>query len=374
MPGSELERIVRYVDLPAQFAAEKHLLTECFERVMTSGALIGGHFVDDFEVAVSTYCGTSECVAVASGTDALELSMRAMGIGTGDEVITPPNSFVASTAAIVAVGAVPVFADVGEDQNIDPNAISAAITPRTTAIMPVHLTGRMADMTAIRAIADKHGLAIVEDAAQAFGSEVDGLRSGAAGAVGCFSAHPLKNLNAAGDAGFITLNDASLADRIRRLRNHGMTDRNTVGEFSTVSRMDALQAEILRVRLSLLDRTIARRRENAELYRKLLTDTPLFIPPCRTGEFNTFHTFVVQLDRRNELQTYLADNGVETAIHYPIPIHLQPAASCLGYKEGDFPTTERQAETILTFPIHQYLERRDIEYICALIGVFCERG
>jgi dTDP-4-amino-4,6-dideoxygalactose transaminase len=304
-------------------------------------------------------------VTLNSGTDALILAMRALNIGPGDEVITPPNSFVASTAAIVAVGASPVFADVLPDQNIDPAAVEAAVTPRTKAIMPVHLTGRMADMNPLMAIADKHALAVIEDSAQAVGSTYDGRMSGTIGTFGCFSAHPLKNLNAAGDAGFLVTADAELAARIRRLRNHGLINRSDVQEWGIVSRLDTLQADVLRIRLRNLPSVIERRRRNAAQYRAELAGLPLFIPPCRNIEFNTFHTFVVQTDRRNDFQKYLADKGIETAIHYPVPIHLQPAAAHLGLGRGAFPVTERQADQILTLPINQFLSAADISYICA---------
>jgi dTDP-4-amino-4,6-dideoxygalactose transaminase len=296
--------------------------------------------------------------------------MRVLGIGPGDEVITPPNSFVASTASIVAVGATPVFADVLPDQNIDPVAVEAAVTPRTKAIMPVHLTGRMADMNPLMAIAEKHRLAVIEDSAQAIGSTYDGRMSGTIGTIGCFSGHPLKNLNAAGDAGFIATADAGLAEHIRRLRNHGLINRSDVTEWGMVSRLDTIQAEVLRIRLRHLPSVIERRRRNAAQYRDELEGVPLFIPPCRNIEFNSFHTFVVQTERRDELQKFLAGRGIETTIHYPVPIHLQPAAAHLGQGKGAFPVTERQAGQILTFPINQFLSSADISYVCAMVREF----
>jgi dTDP-4-amino-4,6-dideoxygalactose transaminase len=285
-------------------------------------------------------------------------------------VITPPNSFVASTAAIVAVGATPIFADVLPDQNIDPAAVEAAVTLRTKAIMPVHLTGRMADMDALMAIARKHSLAVIEDSAQAVGSTYDGGMSGTIGTFGCFSAHPLKNLNAAGDAGFVVTADAELAARIRRLRNHGLVNRSDVQEWGMVSRLDTLQAEVLRIRLRHLPSVIERRRRNVAQYRAGLAGLPIFVPPCRDIEFNTFHTFVVQTDRRDQLQKFLAGKGIETTIHYPVPIHLQPAAAHLGHHRGAFPVTERQAERILTFPVNQFLQASDIGYVCASVREF----
>jgi dTDP-4-amino-4,6-dideoxygalactose transaminase len=294
----------------------------------------------------------------------------APAIGPGDEVITPPNSFVASTSAIVQVGARPVFADVRADQNIDPDAVEAAITSRTRAIMPVHLTGRIADMAALSEIGGRHGIAIIEDAAQAMGSKHDGLAAGSLGDIGCFSAHPVKNLNAAGDAGFLTLNDDKLAERLKRLRHHGMSDRDTVVEWGMVSRMDNLQAAILCMRLPKLDAVVAKRRRNAALYRKHLNSGHVFHPPCRTEEFNSFHTFVIQCEARDELQSHLSARGIATAIHYPIPIHLQPAARSLGYREGDLPVAERQARTILSLPVHQYLAIDDVVRVAEAVNDF----
>jgi dTDP-4-amino-4,6-dideoxygalactose transaminase len=288
-------------------------------------------------------------------------------------VITPPNSFVASTAAICHLGATPVFVDVLPDQNIDPNKIEAAITPRTKAIMPVHLTGRVAEMSPILEIAACHGLKVIEDAAQAIGSKYHGKMAGSLGDVGCFSLHPLKNLNAAGDGGFLTTNDAATAAMIRQRRSHGMIDRNTVACWGGVSRLDTLQAALVRYRLGRLADIIEKRRRNANLYRRLLPPI-VYHPPCQPYEFNTFHTFVVQVPERDALQAYLTSAGIGSAIHYPVPIHLQPAAAQLGYKIGDFPVTETQAKHILSLPIHQYLHDDDIYHICDVIGQFFDQA
>jgi dTDP-4-amino-4,6-dideoxygalactose transaminase len=363
---------VAYVNLPAQFAAERDELMPIIEAVMASGQFIGGTEVDLFEAEVAAYCEADHAVALNSGTDALILSMAALGIGPGDEVITPPNSFVASTAAILQLGATPVFADVLPDQNVDPELIAAAITPKTRAIMPVHLTGRCADMDAIMELARAHDLLVIEDAAQSVGSRFDGKVAGAIGDVGCFSAHPLKNLNAAGDGGFVVTNNGDVAEKLRHMRNHGLINRGTVTRFGSVSRMDALQAAILRFRLARLPDTIDQRRRNADLYRARLNPEHVFMPPCRQIEYNTFHTFVVQVDRRDALQKHLADQGIGSAIHYPVPIHLQPAmtATDLTAKEGDFPMTESQAGRILTLPVHQFLSDDDIERVAATVNDF----
>lgn len=363
-------RPIPYVDLAAQFAAERSVLEGRIGAVLSEGQWIGGGPVDALERRISERLGVAHTIAVGSGTDALVLAMRALGIGAGDEVITPPNSFVASAAAIVQVGATPVFADVLDDQTIDPAAIDRAITPRTRAIMPVHLTGRTCRMAEILTIARACGLRVVEDAAQAFGSRQGGVATGTFGDVGCFSAHPLKNLNAMGDAGFVTTADHELAARIRRLRNHGLADRNTVLEWGTVSRLDTLQAVILDHRLDGLDDVIVARRANAARYRALLDPALVFYPASAPDDFDTFHTFVVQVDRRDALQRWLADRGIGTSIHYPIPIHLQPAAASLGYHAGDFPIAEGQAARILSLPIHQFLDDDDITRVVASIHEF----
>jgi len=362
---------IPYVNLPAQADEQMLELAAIFERVVRRGSFVGaGAELERLEARLAEYCGTREAVALNSGTDALLLALKVAGIGPGDEVITPPNSFIASTAVIVHLGARPVFVDVLADQNIDPAAIERALTPRTRAIMPVHLTGRVCRMDQILEIAARHGLLVIEDAAQSIGSMFQGRKSGSFGHFGCFSAHPLKNLNAMGDAGFVTTNDSAAAARMRRLRTHGMADRETVEEWGFVSRMDVLQAAILDYRLDKLPDVIAKRRENAALYQRLIKHETVFVPPCRQDEFNTFHTFVIQVDRRDDLQHHLRSIGIKTAIHYPVPIHLQPAAASLGYRKGDFPAAERQAERILTLPVNQYMSVKDVEAVAGEVLAF----
>jgi dTDP-4-amino-4,6-dideoxygalactose transaminase len=228
-------------------------------------------------------------------------------------------------------------------------------------------------MDEIMEIAERHGLVVIEDAAQSIGSMYRGRLSGSFGHFGCFSAHPLKNLNALGDGGFVTTNDHAAAERMRRLRAHGLADRQTVEEWGMVSRMDTLQAAVLSYRLDKLPDVIAKRRENAALYQGLLRHERLYAPPCRNEEYNTFHTFVVQVDQRDALQAHLRELGIKTAIHYPVPIHLQPAARALGHKKGDFPMTERQAERILTLPVNQYMSRADVEAVAGEVLAFLDR-
>src|SRR5260221_168181 len=317
------------------------------------------------ESAAST--GPRHAVALNSGTDALIFGMIAAGIGMGDEVITPPNSFVASTAAIVRAGATPVFADVRHDGLIDPEAVATAVTPRTAAVMPVHLWGGICDMEALWAIAERHGLAIVEDAAQAMGTRYHNRRAGSLGTVGCFSAHPLKIFNALGDAGFITTDSDEIASRVRLLRNHGLVDRDTVSEFGYVSRLDALQAVVLHYRLGRLYQMIEIPRSQSAFYPGLLEGIPIRLPEEKPYEFHTFVNFVSQCERRDELQKHLANKGVQTVVHYNTPIHLQPAAESLGCRKGQFPVTEQLCETILALPANQTLTRDDITYVSAEI-------
>lgn len=360
---------IPYVDLAAQFREERVDLLAVVERTLAGGGYIGGSEIEVLEQDLAKLCETREAVALNSGTDALIFALRALGIGPGDEVITPPNSFVASTGAVVQVGATPVFVDVQSDQNIDPAKIAAAVTKRTRAIMPVHLTGRVCDMDPILEIARSQGLAVIEDAAQAIGSRYHGKASGSFGDVGCFSCHPLKNLNACGDAGFVVTNDAKLARAIRSLRNHGLVGRDSVDQFGLVSRMDTLQAAILRYRLGRLPSIVERRRKNVALYRALLHPAA-FNPSEQPDEFIAYHTFVIQTDRRDDLKAHLAARGIETAIHYPVPIHLQPAAAQFGYARGAFPVCERQAERILTLPIHPWLSEEDVSAVAQATNQF----
>jgi len=365
---------IPYVNLQKQWLEEREELLSIIDKVFESAQFVGGDELDRFEASIAKLCGTMYACGLNSGTDALMLALALSGIGKGDEVITPPNSFIASTAAIVHIGATPVFVDVLSDQNIDPSKIEAAITEKTKAIMPVHLTGRMCDMDPIMDIAKKYDLVVIEDAAQSVGSKYKGKYSGSIGDVGCFSTHPLKNLNACGDGGFLTTNDQSLFDKARSYRNHGMVNRNIVDHFGVVTRMDNLQASILNYRLKKIEEVTLQRRRNAQLYIDGIDNPNVFIPEEKNSEYNVYHTFVIQTKFRDELKEYLNKNKIDTAIHYPIPIHLQPAAKKLGYKIGDFPITERQSKEILTLPVNQFLEKNDLERIISVINKFKSRN
>jgi len=361
---------IPYVNLQAQWEEEKEDLLPIIEKVLRSGQFVGGEELDKFEKNIAKLCGVKYATGLNSGTDALIFALQLYGIGKGDEVITPPNSFIASTSAIINVGATPVFVDVSADQNIDPSKIEEAITKNTKAILPVHLTGRICNMESIIDIAVRNNLVVIEDAAQAIGSKYKGQTSGSIGNIGCFSTHPLKNLNACGDAGFLTTNDENIYNQSKTLRNHGMVNRNVVNQFGTVSRMDNLQAAILNYRLNKMDYVTQRRRDNAEIYFDEINMVDMYIPEEKTYEYNTYHTFVVQTEHRDKLKKYLFSNGIDTAIHYPIPIHLQPALTKFGFQKGDFPITEKQSKEILTLPINQFLSEVDLERIVGIINQF----
>ena len=361
---------IPYVDLSRQYKEERKKIIKVIDEVLLKGNYVGGDQVDLFEKRIAKFCNTKYCVALNSGTDALVLALHALGVRRGDEVITPPNSFVASTAVITHIGAKPIFVDVKPDQNIDPGEIEKKITKKTKVIMPVHLTGRMCEMDKILKIAKKYNLKIVEDAAQSIGSMYKGKKSGSYGDIGCFSAHPLKNLNSVGDSGYLTTNSKKIYDYIKILRSHGMANRNVVKNFGYVSRMDNLQAAVLNYRLNNLNNLISKRRKNAKLYFKYLNKKNILLPNESAHEFNTYHTFVIQVSKRDKLKEYLLKNGINTAIHYPIPIHLQPAAKRLGHKKGDFKNAERQAKSILTLPINQFLKEKEIILISKKINNF----
>ena len=362
---------IPYVNIQKQYKSEKKQLLKIIDNVLISGKWVGGSEVDKFEKNISKICKTKYCVSLNSGTDALTLALHLLGVKRGDEVITPPNSFIASTAVIVHLGAKPIFVDVKSDQSIDEKKIEEKITNKTKAIMPVHLTGRMCTMDKIINISKKYKIPVIEDCAQSIMSKYKNKMSGAWGDVGCFSAHPLKNLNAIGDAGYLTTNNKNIYDKIKNLRTHGMEEsRDNVKNFGYVSRMDHLQAAVLNFRLNNLKKVTNLRRKNADIYLENLNLEKIYFPIEKKDEFNTYHTFVIQVDDRDKLKKYLKKKGVETAIHYPMPIHLQTASKFLGYKKGSFPETEKQSKHILTLPINQYLKKNEIHYICKTINNF----
>ena len=360
---------IPYTNFSAKNSAIRQQLVTAFEQVMDSGRYIQGPEMYAFETEFASYCGARYATGVANGTCGLHLVLRAMDIGAGDEVITAPNSFVASASSIALVGATPVFVDVADDLNIDPKNIEAAITPRTKAIIPVHLAGRPAKMGPINMIARQHGLFVLEDAAQAVGAKYGGVRTGSLGDAASFSLHPLKNLHAFGDAGVVTTQKEALVNRLNMSKTHGLSSRDTCEFWSYNCRLDELQAALLRVQLRELDRWTDERRQLAFRYNQLLAPF-LTVPEEASGEFHVYQTYVVQADQRNELQKYLVNHGVEVLVHYSTPIHMQPAASSLNYLPEDFPVTMHQSKRIMSLPLYPGLTHDQQDYIVELVAQF----
>lgn len=360
---------VPYSALAAEAALIKADLLRAVESVLDSGRYILGPEVAAFEREFAAYCGAAHGSGVSNGTDSMHLLLRGLGLGPTDEVITAPNSFVASAASIALAGGRTVFADIGDDGNIDPAAIEAAITPRTRAIAPVHLTGRPARMKEIMAIADKHKLFVLEDAAQAVGAALDGKRMGNWGHAASFSLHPLKNLHAFGDGGVVTTNDAQLLARFNQARNHGLANREQCDFFSFNCRLDELQAAMLRVQLRQLDTVTEQRRALALRYNELLRPY-VEVPDEGPGEYCVWQTYVIRSDRRDVLKKYLNDNGVEALVHYANPIHTQPAAKSLGYQAQDFPVTMRHVGRIISLPLYPIMTHAQQDRVVELVANF----
>ena len=360
---------IPFVDLSRQFIANEKVYTDIFTEVGRSGMFILGSAVQDFEANIAKYCGTKYALGVANGTDGLILILRALDIGPGDEVITAPNSYIASAGAIGVVGADIVFADVKDDLNIDPEDIKKRITDKTKAIIAVHLTGRVADMNAINAIAKKHNIYVIEDSAQAIGASYHGQKAGSFGIAASFSLHPLKNLNVLGDGGFISTNSTELYKRISRMRNHGLEDRDSCLEWGLNSRLDAIQAKIASFNLTQIDAWNERFREIASLYREGLRDV-VTVPEDKKYERNVYHNFVIYTNQRDELMRHLSDRGVETKIHYPILLHHQKAALKDGQNWDRYPIAEKLSKKMMSLPIYPFLTDREVQYVCESIREF----
>ena len=334
-------------------------LTEAAARVLRRGWFVLGPEVEAFEAAFATYHGGGEAVGVANGTDAIELALRAAGVGPGDEVITVAHTAVATVCAVERAGATPVLVDVDPDTcTIDPDAASAAVTPRTKAIIPVHLYGHPADLGPLAALAQRHGLLLVEDCAQAHGAKYGGRLVGTFGDLAAFSFYPTKNLGGCGDGGAVLTRDPALAARLRRLRNYGQTDRYHHAERGINSRLDEIQAAILQVKLRHLDAHNAARRELAAEHAKRLSGVRL--PSARPWAEHVYHLYVVRSPRRDQLRERLQALGVQTLIHYPVPVHLQPAYADLGYAPGSLPVTEQICREILSLPLYVGLSLADV--------------
>jgi dTDP-4-amino-4,6-dideoxygalactose transaminase len=364
-----------FFDLQAQFATIRHEILQAIESVLESQHFILGQQVELFEKEAATYVGSPYAVGCASGTDALYLALCAQGIGPGDEVITTPFTFVATAGSIARTGATPVFVDIDPDTfNIAPDLIEPAITEKTRALLPVHLFGLAADLRPIKKIADDHSLAVIEDAAQAIGATYYGQKVGSIGNFGCFSFFPSKNLGCAGDGGMVTASDRGMADRLNLLRAHGTRKKYHSEIIGMNSRLDALQAAILRVKIRYLDIWTKARQERAALYIKLFDRYNLtsFIttPQTPSNREHVFNQYVIRCDDRDALRDYLQEQGVPTAIYYPEPLHLQPAFAYLGYKKGSMPQSEKACATSLALPIYPELPYEDQERVVRTIDDF----
>jgi dTDP-4-amino-4,6-dideoxygalactose transaminase len=365
---------VPFLDFIAPYEELKHELDEAFQRFASSGWYILGKEVEAFESEFAAYCGSRYCIGVANGLEALHLILRAWNVGPGDEVIVPSNTYIASWLAVSYTGATPVPVEPDEQSfNIDPARIDAAITPRTKAIMPVHLYGRTADMNGIWAVARKHGLKVIEDSAQAQGATYESRRAGALGDASGHSFYPSKNLGAFGDAGAVTTDDPDLADRIRLLRNYGSRKKyyNEIIGFN--SRLDELQAALLRVKLKRLDAWNSRRAAVAERYLAGLSDVQgLTLPSIQNRSSSVWHVFVIRHPQRDKLQALLAEAGVGTLIHYPVPPHLSGAYASAGLPAGTLPLAEKLADTVLSLPMSPHLTADQVEQVITAVKRACD--
>ncbi|WP_376794745.1 DegT/DnrJ/EryC1/StrS family aminotransferase [Thermogemmatispora sp.] len=352
------------VDLQSQYQAIKEEVRAAFDEVLADMELFLGPRTRAFEEAFAAYCGCRYGVGVSSGTDALALALRACGIGPGDEVITVAHTFIATVEAIVQVGARPVFVDIDpQTYTLDPELVSAALTPRTRALLPVHLYGHPADMEPLLAIARRAGLRVIEDASQAHGATYRGRRVGSLGDIGCFSLYYSKNLGAYGEAGICVTNDATLAERLRMLRDHGSRLRYHHELLGSNARLDELQAAVLLVKLRYLDRWNAARQSHASFYNEHLRATGAILPTTRAWATHTYCYYVIQVEQRDRLRYQLEQAGISTGIHYPLPLHLQPACSYLGYQPGSLPRTEACAARIISLPMYPELTEQQLTYV-----------
>lgn len=359
--------MIPFLDLKAQYASLKSEIDAAVLGVLASAQYVLGEEVAQFEREFAAYCGTKHAIAVNTGTSALHLALLAAGVGPGDEVITVPFTFVATASAICYTGATPVFIDVEPvTLTMDPQQLEAAITPRTKAILPVHLYGQMADLDAIKAIADRHGIPLIEDACQAHGAELHGRRAGSIGVSGCFSFYPGKNLGACGEGGIVVTNDDEHASMIRMLRDWGQEQRYHHALKGFNYRMDGIQGAILRVKLRHLEDWTEARRAHAKRYSSLLKGSSEVKPPVEVeGRRHVYHVYAVRCRDRAGLQRHLLAEGVQTGLHYPIPVHLQKAHADLGYKPGDFPVSEAAAGSVLSLPIYPEMTARQVEQVVA---------
>lgn len=364
-------------DTRPQYDAIKDELRPVVEQVMEKSYFILGENVRAFEEEFAGYCGTKYAVGVANGTDALHLACRVLGVGPGDEVLTATHTATFTALGVSMTGAHPSFADIDPATgNIDPAKIEAAITERTKAIMPVHLYGQMADMDPIMQVAQRRGIPVIEDAAQAHGATYKGKRAGSIGIVSCFSFYPTKNLGAYGDGGAITTNDEGLAQALREFRNGGQRERYNHVRVGVCSRLDELQAAILRVKLRYLEQWNARRRANAERYNRLFAEAGVPVKPVTVRDYgdSAMHLYVIRVgvEHRNPLMAHMKKHGVDPMVHYPIPVHLQEAYSFLGLGRGSYPESEKMAEEIVTLPMYPELTDEQAGTVVSVVASYFE--
>ena len=361
---------IEFIDLKARYKDEKDKLNEIFNKVLESGQLILSDENKNLEKNLSEYLNKKYCITLNSGTDALMLALWALGIKKGDEVITPAVSFIATAAAIDHLGAKPVFVDVDEDLNIDIEKIEEKINEKTKAIVPVHWTGKMCDMEKIKNIAQKYDLKIVEDAAQAIGSELDNKKPGYYSNIATFSTHPLKILNGIGDGGFLITNDKEAYEKINKYRNHGIVTRDNYEFYGVNSRMDALNAAIVNYRLGGTKSLIEKRKYNIDLYKSNIKTKNFKFIEHKKNEIESYTMLVSIAEDRDGLQKYLSENEVQSLVYYGTPLHLQNASKKHGYKKGDFPKAEYMCDRVLSLPFHQYLKEDEILFVSDLVNKY----
>lgn len=364
---------VRYSYLPQQFAEIDDLLEE-IRRFVPTGDFTLGKPLAEFEQRFATLIGAKHAIGVGSGTDAIKLGLKAVGVGHGDEVITTANTFIATVGAINEIGARPVFVDCDDTFCMNVDQVEAAITPKTKAIVPVHFTGYMTDMVKLKPLAERHGLPVIEDACQGILAAQNGRNGGTWGACGAFSLHPLKNLNVWSDGGLIVTDDDMLNHRLRLLRNHGLENRDEVTILGYNSRLDTIQAIVGNWLIPQTQDITAKRIDNAAYYDLHLGEIAgIRIPPRRADMRMVYHLYIVFAERRDELMRFCQERGIESKVHYPIPLYRQKGLEFLGYKKGDFPVTDRHAGEIITFPVDQHLSREEQDYVIATVREFYGR-
>lgn len=362
--------MIPFFDLSRQYAQIKDEVDRAIQNVFSNSNFILGENVEKFQEEFADYCGAKRCIGVANGMEALQIALHSLGIGKGDEVITTPLSAIATTLAISSVGAKPVFVDIDDTYNIDASKIKEKINEKTKAILPVHLYGQMAEMVIIMEIAEQHNLKVIEDAAQAHGAEFKGKKAGTIGDAGCFSFYPTKNLGCYGDGGSIITNDTELGKKISCLRNYGEEKKYYSVYKGFNSRFDELQAAVLRVKLNYLDEWNEKRRNIAGIYNEQLKDSGLILPLVKKNRKHIYHIYSVSYKKRGALQQFLQKNNIGTSVHYPLPIHLQPAYSDLGIKEGSLPKAETTSKEILSLPIYPELTENEVLRISECINKF----